>query len=563
MNLRRVGWTALGVAALVAAALLLASCNGDDGGGGPDPEPPAIESFSAEPTEVEAGDEVRISWSVVRADTITVVDGDETLHQGAQSDHEIVDRPEDDASYEILVSGPGGSVSETRSVSVLPAADPWPELPSDPFSFDLAAPVETNAGGIVAGDLDGDGPPELLVTTPGRIVAYSPTSGEVVWDVSDSIRITESANGGTGYPGLHAAGVALGEWDASPGHDVAYIAGGRVVVRSGVDGSVVRRFDARGAEAIAVAHIRGADSWDLLLQIGQGELIAVGPLGGQVWRSTDWLGVEHSQVIAVDLDGDPLDEVPGVSAVDSDGSGIPGWGVPPGTALGSMDSIAVRGLGLAPRTILLAEQGGRNATIATGVDGVVFSHRRTPPAVGDCAREIDPDKLSVGNFQGPRDGPGETFARSACGLFPWVLDSTGSVVADWDARDKLPDWWFFGPETPGGDRSEGGIDVVTPIDWNGGALDFVALKERHIAGAVAVVNPITGSVVRPMPNVRAERLFVADVAGDHREEVIVVERGRILVFAAGGDPAQEGRPRWWEDESYRRRKGNHNYYSTS
>jgi hypothetical protein len=156
------------------------------------------------------------------------------------------------------------------------------------------------------------------------------------------------------------------------------------------------------------------------------------------------------------------------------------------------------------------------------------------------------------------------FARSACANHPWVMDGTGAIVATWNVGDTAPAGWYLG----GGKLpdSEGGIDVVTPIQWDGDGPQRVLLKERHLDRKAALVAPMTGEFLRVF-DVIAARTYVADIAGDYREEIVVVEpngagNGRVLVFWNDvPNPTPNARERRWTEQYYRRIKQNWNYYS--
>ena len=80
-------------------------------------------------------------------------------------------------------------------------------------------------------------------------------------------------------------------------------------------------------------------------------------------------------------------------------------------------------------------------------------------------------------------------------------------------------------------------------------------------GAGAIVNPITGEFKEVFP-ARAVRIYAADVLGDYREEVIIVdERGYVRVLWNAQPNANPPKARYWTQQHYRRQKQNWNYYS--
>jgi hypothetical protein len=183
----------------------------------------------------------------------------------------------------------------------------------------------------------------------------------------------------------------------------------------------------------------------------------------------------------------------------------------------------------------------------------------------------------------------EVFARSSCANHPWVFDSNGSLDSEgeptWSwtvgASNTPADWYRGGPE-----NHEGGVDVVTPIRWEASGPEFIAVKERGadpnakaallVATNGAFLQPYQGHSIVTLDNQpqRVHRMYVADVAGDYREEVIVVDsnhdcgasvcNGMIRIYwNSKPNPHPDAQPRKWEQQYYRRVKQNWDYYSPS
>ena len=72
--------------------------------------------------------------------------------------------------------------------------------------------------------------------------------------------------------------------------------------------------------------------------------------------------------------------------------------------------------------------------------------------------------------------------------------------------------------------------------------------------------PLTGKFVERLEE-RADRLYVADVFGDWREEIIVLNRSELHVYQNTAPNPRPNEPRLWENRNYRRLKQCHNYYS--
>lgn len=60
---------------------------------------------------------------------------------------------------------------------------------------------------------------------------------------------------------------------------------------------------------------------------------------------------------------------------------------------------------------------------------------------------------------------------------------------------------------------------------------------------------------------RADRLYVADVAGDWREEIIVLDANELHVYQNTAPNPRPNEKRLWTRRNYRRLKQCHNYYS--
>jgi len=90
------------------------------------------------------------------------------------------------------------------------------------------------------------------------------------------------------------------------------------------------------------------------------------------------------------------------------------------------------------------------------------------------------------------------------------------------------------------------------------------VTERHIDGQIALVDALTGRFLRVW-SVQAARTYAADVAGDFREELIVLEErddGSTLKIFWNEDEAKGLlHASLWEDQHYRRTRQNWNYYS--
>jgi hypothetical protein len=211
-----------------------------------------------------------------------------------------------------------------------------------------------------------------------------------------------------------------------------------------------------------------------------------------------------------------------------------------GGAYQNMDSIVIADIVPGyPLEVALAEQrGDRSHTVVVNHERIIF--RTLNPWNWE-----DPDKLAVGNFDPKRPGL-EVFNRSSGGdgtaprgkqepyryeQAPWVLDAEGNLISKYYLNDKKPSWW-----------TGHGLEEICRIDWDGDAADEIVGKERHMNGAGAIVDPITGDF-RVIFRVNAVRIYAADVlvlagvrkrqftssSAGPRQDVILSQKAKNLV----------------------------------
>jgi hypothetical protein len=162
----------------------------------------------------------------------------------------------------------------------------------------------------------------------------------------------------------------------------------------------------------------------------------------------------------------------------------------------------------------------------------------------------EPQNAAVGEFDPTRPGL-EIWCRSRrnTNQTPWVFDSSGNVIAKWKMAEKAPSDW-----------TNRGVEEISVVDWDGSNPRFCAAKERHKQGDICIFNPMTGDFVRRWKE-RAARILVADVAGDSREELVVLSGSEIHIYWNDRPNPHARWPRYWTQQHYRRSKANWNYYS--
>ena len=446
------------------------------------------------------------------------------------------------------------AVVAMASASVGAWATSGPAGPSV-IRLDIPAPNDS-AGGIIAADVDNDGRMDLLVTVPGHLAVYA-SDGRKIW-----IKQTDICVGGQsesqGLPGHHGPGVAAGDVDGDGRCEIVYLAKDSVLhVVDGATGEQKARAKPpvpSGAEMWEVAMIAdfrgtGGDS-DILLQATNAEGYRMGKylaayaitdlLAGRepMWTTDAFVSCAHNSARLADLNGDGRDEVLGSTIFSADGKKL----TEAVKYRGHMDSVFVADVVPAKpglEVVLLEE--GSNYVQVLAVDGPIWrSH----------FKRQEPQNAAVGRF---KDGSDEVFvwcrSRYRVHQRPFVFDSRGTKVFDYKMADVAPEGW-----------TASGVEVIHTIDWTGGRRQLACAKERHTEGDVCVFEPLSGKFVSRFKE-KADRLYVADVLGDWREEIIVLAGNELHIYSNDAPNPQPERKSLWSSRNYRRLKQCHNYYS--
>jgi len=428
---------------------------------------------------------------------------------------------------------------------------------SNPFVIKLAIPApKDSAGGIIVADVTNDDKMDYLVTVPGHLAVYG-NDGKKLWIKKTNIVVGGSSEN-QGLPGHHGPGAAAGDVDGDEKCEVVFLTKNSVVHI--VDGATGRE------EANAkVPHPEGSDQWevamiadfrgtggdrDILLQTTNDQGYRMGKFlaayavdqllkdGKPLWRSDKFVCCAHNAARLADINGDGRDEVLGATIFSADGKllsrAVSGrW---------HMDSLFVADVcsevpGL--EVILLEE--GSNQVQVLGAKGPLWrSH----------FKKQEPQNAAVGRF---KEGSEEIFiwcrSRYDEHQKPFVFDSSGKKVFDYKMDDVAPPGW-----------TASGVEVIHTIDWTGKRQQLACAKERHRSGDVCIFEPLTGKFVTQFKE-KADRLYVADVTGDWREEIIVLNGSELRIYQNTGPNPRPNQKRLWTNRNYRRLKQCHNYYS--
>ncbi len=423
------------------------------------------------------------------------------------------------------------------------------------ISLEIPGP-EDSAGGIIVADVNRDGKQDFLVTVPGHLAVYD-NGGRKLW-IEKTELVVGGSSEGDGLPGHHGPGVAAGDVDQDGRCEVLLLSkDGRVHVLDGASGKLKATArppvpkDAARWEVAMIADFRGTGrDADILLQATNRrgyrmglylaaytykDLVAGKP---PLWTTDQFVSCAHNGARLADLDGDGRDEVLGATIFSPDGKLL----TRAAEFSGHIDSVFVADvLPSSPGLeVLLLEEGSNNVQLI-GVKGPIW---RTE------FRRQEPQNAAVGRF---KPGSDEIFvwcrSRYAEHQKPFVFDSRGRKVFDYRMDDVAPPGW-----------TASGVEVIHTIQWTGRREQLACAKERHESGDVCIFEPLTGKFVKRIPQ-QADRLYVADVTGDWREEIIVLAGNKLHVYQNTSPNPRPNERRLWTSRNYRRLKQCHNYYS--
>ena len=458
----------------------------------------------------------------------------------------------------LLVMGAALLAMERTSVYGDDGADLAPAA-LKPTVHELGLPeAPDSAGGLIAVDLDGDAQRDFIVSGTGYVAAFA-ASGVSLWSKSVDIQITGKAER-DGLPGLHAPGVQAADVDGDGATEVLFLTGdGALHVVDGRSGAMRRSVRlpapdrAERWEHLVVANFRGLGDRDLLLQATNAdgyrmgrylaayaldELMREGDSPVALWTRDDFMANAHSGARIADLDGDGRHEVLGGDIIGPDGKRL--FRLP---LEGHLDSIFVTDVrpDLPGLEVVALEENGPERVFLYNHNGLIWQAHN---------EHQEPQNAAVGDFDPDRPGL-EIWARSRYNRDqrPWMFDAYGKLIADYEMADVAPEGWTVS-----------GVEVISAIDWTGEPKQLAAAKERHEAGEVAVFDPLSGSFLLRLEE-KADRLYVADVTGDWREEIVVLSGDQLRIYENPDSNPEPGHASFWEQDHYRRSKMTWNYYN--
>jgi len=425
------------------------------------------------------------------------------------------------------------------------------------IKLNVPAPHEDDsAGGIIVVDVNGDGRMDYLVTVQGHLVVHD-SSGKQLWRKKIPIAVGGQSES-QGLPGHHGPGVAAGDVDNDGACEVVFLTKDSMLhIVNGATGqeeaSARPPFpeDAERWEMALIVDFRGTGKdADILLQATNksgyrtGQFLAAYAMdqllagGKPLWETDQFGACAHNGARLVDLDGDGKDEVLGQTIYSAQGQLIT-QAIPGRYHMDSVFAADVRP-DLPGLEVVLFEEGANQVQVV-GMGGPIWRNH---------FKKQEPQNAAVGRFQ---SGSDEVFiwcrSRYAEHQKPFVFNSVGQKVFDYEMDKVAPQGW-----------TASGVEVIHTIDWTGKKQQLACAKERHASGDVCLFEPLTGKFVQRFKE-KADRLYVADVTGDWREEIIVLSGSELHVYTNPEANPQPDHVSLWSDRNYRRLKQCHNYYS--
>ena len=419
-------------------------------------------------------------------------------------------------------------------------------------------------GGVVAADLDSDGRMDFVVTAPGHIGGYQ-ANGRCLWHLREDLRVSAGSSESVGLPGHHAPGIQVADVDSDGQAELLYLDQSSTVhvrdAKTGREEWAQHMPHPEGSERwehLVVVNLRGEGDVDLLLQTTNASGYRVGHYvsafaiekldGPPLWQMSGFGALAHGPLRAADLNGDGRDEICGYSILGPDGSST-SWRYPPiskefaGGASFHIDCLEIAEVrpDVPGLEVVLLEEGRNYVGLVNFDRGIVW---------WETNQRDEPQNGAVGEFDLNRPGL-EIWCRSRYNTHqkPWVFDARGKIISRYRMDDVAPKGW-----------TDSGVEVIVPIHWTGEKTQLAAAKERHVSGDVCLFEPIGGRFVLHLPE-KADRLYVADVSGDWREEIVVVSGDELHVYENPAPNPRPDQPRLWEQQHYRRGKMSWNYYS--
>ncbi|ERT04809.1 description family protein [Lyngbya aestuarii BL J] len=467
----------------------------------------------------------------------------------------------------LLASLSWGCVERSSSQAVNPS-----NSNSNPQKINLdLPPLKEGKGGLIVADVNNDQQKDFLVTHPNAIAVYD-HSGKKLWVKSVNLQLTNKSES-QGLPGLHAPGIQAGDINGDDKTEVLFLSSDhKLHIVEGKNGKTIREIQlkspdgSKGWEHLVIANFRGKGDRDLLLQTTNANGYRVGRYIAAysvddllkadnpqpLWERDDFKANAHNGVRVADLNGDNLDEVLGAKIVSPEGEIL--IEIP---RKGHIDSLFVADVrpDIPGLEVVVLEEGGEKKEDSKNSAGGLKRNRvflyNTEKIIWETHyKNWEPQNAAVGDFDPNRPGL-EIWSRSrfSTDQKPFVFDAKGKVISNYTLNETKPEGW-----------TKKGVEVIFPIDWTGEDRQLAVAKERHTSGNVGIFDAMTGEFVLEFPE-NADRLYVADVKGDWREEIMVINGNKLHIYENTDPNPNPNRSSLWTQNHYRRSKMTWNYYS--
>ncbi|MBE9144534.1 rhamnogalacturonan lyase family protein [Planktothrix mougeotii] len=466
-----------------------------------------------------------------------------------------------------------GEASSSQQESL---SNPNPNVKVIPLDLSMKS---KDQGGLIAVDVNNNNQKDFIITQSrsnllgqqqGLIQVYD-HSGQKLWEKSAKVQLTTQAES-EGLPGLHAPGVQAADVNGDGKIEVLFLTTDkRLQIVEGETGQTIREIQLTSPEKtkrwehLVIANFRGKGDRDLLLQATEnadyrmGRYIAAYSIEDllkqdnpqPLWTRDDFVANAHNGARVGDLDGDGLDEVLGGTLISPKGDIL--FSLP---LEGHLDSVFIADVrpDIPGLEVVGLEEGGEKRENAQPPKRLkrnrVFLYNKKGLIWETDYKNWEPQNAAVGDFDPSRPGL-EIWCRSRFNTDqkPFVFDAKGQLISNYEFSKIAPEGW-----------TQKGVEVIFPIDWTGEAKQLAAAKERHEQGDVAIFDPLNGEYQIQFPE-QTYRLYVADVSGDWREELIVLSTNELRIYH---NPEPNPNPKnasLWEQNRYRRSKMTWNYYS--
>jgi uncharacterized repeat protein (TIGR02543 family) len=491
----------------------------------------------------------------------------------------------------------------------------FPQYGSNPYTITLQEPVAGYTFFTV--DVNGDGLLDYTFRSETKLYVYD-HYGTHLWNQSINYPVFHYNHDGTKHGAADVDGDGQVEIAALNDQN-------QVIIYNAATGALENTYSFTVSSTqisayIAIANLRGVGDRDAIIQTVDKDhmegsfqyyinrtLIAVNlETGQEIWRLEQddnpntpvlkwdggiyegYMGQAHGPFFCADVDLDGYDEVIGGNLVEEDGStnnlgyfeSWRRWVQINQTAVDHLDAICVGDFDpdnpglewVMSHEDHLPSQLWNDYwhTVLFCKDDVIW-HAETELFNNNSERE--PQNLAVGDFDtslvyceiwNRSRFEGLHTHSEGTGQHSWTYDIEGTQLTHYGTENTLPAGFSSSERNGNAD----GLEIIWTIDWDGGSREYIAAQARHVNDNAGIFDAMTGEAIWTtigiLPEIESYFIYVADVAGDSREELMIYEEKSgvytVKIFWNSA-PNPSAKPSKWNDPLYKRLKQNWNYYS--